>query len=372
MIYADNAATTRLDIDVYSVMKPYIFEKYANISQSYSFSREAKKTYKESREMIANCIGALPEEIYFTSGGTESNNWAIKGATLHCGTSIKTITSQIEHHSVLKSCATIEKLGFPVTYLSVDRKGIVSPEILKQHLSDNTKLVSIMLANNEIGTIQSISNLCEISHRSGALFHTDAVQATGHIPIDVNQLGVDMLSSSAHKFNGPKGIGFLYIRKDTDIESYMDGGEQEFGKRAGTENLVAVVGMAKSLQKRCDNISRTSSKLRRMEQTLLSVLDDAKIDFIRNGSNDKLPGNISLSFKDFEGEMLMHRLDLMDIIVSTGSACDSKNTQISHVIKAIETPMDYAKGTIRISFGDDNDENDAIEVGKALIKIINS
>ena len=243
MIYADNAATTKLDIDAFEAMKPFLLSEYGNISQPYSFARTSKKALERARVMIADCIGALPEEIYFTSGGTESDNWAIKGIMLgqKCGSMI---TSEVEHHAVLYACRAIENLGIKVWYLPVDRECVVQPKYLESIITGDTKLVSIMLANNEVGSIQPIKELSKICHEKGALFHTDAVQAVGHIEIDVNRLGVDMLSASAHKFNGPKGIGFLYLRKGVTIQSYMDGGSQEAGMRAGTENVAAIVAMA--------------------------------------------------------------------------------------------------------------------------------
>jgi cysteine desulfurase len=372
MIYADNAATTKLDIDAFEAMKPFLLEEFGNASQPYSFSRTAKKALKLSRSIIADCIGAVPEEIYFTSGGTESNNWAIKGTMLVYGDTRATITSTIEHHAVLNACFAIERMGYPVAYLPVDKKGIVHAKSLQKYISDNTKLVTIMFANNEIGTVQPIKELAMVAHKYGALFHTDAVQAVGHIPINVRELDVDMLSASAHKFNGPKGIGFLYVRKGTAIHPYADGGSQEFGMRAGTENIAAIVAMATALKKNVKNISIFSEKLLHMENLLLNILSAANIDYIRNGSEERLHGNINLSFKNVEGEAMLHRLDLMGICVSMGSACDSVKTQKSHVIQAIDVPDEYAKGTIRISFGASNTEDEVVKIAKALIKIINT
>ncbi|WP_206458289.1 cysteine desulfurase family protein [Anaerovorax sp. IOR16] len=372
MIYVDNAATTKLDIDAFEAMKPFLIEDFGNPSQPYSFSRTGKRALRQARAIIAECIGAEPEEIFFTSGGTESNNWAVKGTSLVYGDTRTTITSKIEHHAVLNACAAIERLGFPVVYLPVDSEGIVQPANLQKYISNRTKLVSIMLANNEIGSIQPIQKLCNIAHENGALFHTDAVQAVGHITVDVNELGVDMLSSSAHKFNGPKGIGFLYIRKGTNIQPYADGGSQEFGMRAGTENVAAIVAMATALKKCVNNIAVRAKRLKKMENLLINTLSNANIDFLRNGCKDGLPGIISLSFKNLEGEMLLHRLDLMGIYVSTGSACNSVNTQVSHVIEAIGVPEAYSKGTIRISFGANNEDGDAEMIANALIRILSS
>lgn len=369
MIYADNAATTALDIDAFEAMKPYLLKEYGNASQPYSFARPAKKALATARKTIADCIGAQPEEIFFTSGGTESDNWAIKG-TLQYGEGRSILTSQIEHHAILNACAAVERLGYPVVYLWVDKEGVVMPSALNKVITDNTKLVSIMLVNNEIGTIEPIKELAEIAHEHGALFHTDAVQAIGHIPVNVDVLGIDMLSASAHKFNGPKGIGFLYVKKGTDIYSFFDGGAQEFGMRAGTENVAAIVAMATALRKNCAHINETGRRLRKMENSLIQALTEARIDFIRNGSDDHVPGNVNISIKNVSGEMLLHRLDLKGICISTGSACDSVNTQISHVIQAIALPAEYAKGTIRISFGRDNQESDAQKIADAIVSIL--
>lgn len=369
MIYADNAATTALDIDAFEAMKPYLIKEYGNAFQPYSFARPAKKALVVARKTIADCIGAQPEEIIFTSGGTESDNWAIKG-TLQYGDGRAILTSQIEHHAILNACASVERLGYPVVYLPVDNKGMITPTTLNKLITGNTKLVSIMLVNNEIGTIEPIKELAEIAHKHGALFHTDAVQAVGHIPVNVKVLGIDMLSASAHKFNGPKGIGFLYIRKGTDIHSYIDGGAQEFGMRAGTENVAAIVAMAEALRKNCTHIDETESRLHKMENSFIQALNKAGIDFIRNGADNHLPGNINISIKNAGGEMLLHRLDLKGICISTGSACDSVNTQISHVIQAISVPEDYAAGTIRISFGRDNQESDAQDIADAIVSIL--
>lgn len=370
LIYADNAATTQLSQDALEAMLPFFKAEYGNASEPYSFARSAKKALLSARKMIAHCINALPEEIYFTSGGTESDNWALKGTMFVYGDNRELITSQIEHHAVLNSAATIEKMGYPVVYLPVDAEGVVQSDTLERYITDRTKLVSVMLSNNEIGTIQPIKELAEIAHNYGALFHTDAVQAVGHIRIDVKELGVDMLSASAHKFNGPKGIGFLYIKKGTEIAPYSDGGAQESGKRAGTENIALIVGMATALHENNLTIKDNEVHLLEMEQNLLRHLDDAGIDYIRNGSKNRILGTLSLSFRGFEGEMLLHRLDLKGICVSTGSACDSKNTQISHVLQAIGLEEEYAVGTIRISLGRLNTTAEVTAIADAIISII--
>ena len=370
MIYADNAATTKLDAYAFEAMKPFLLEEYANPSQPYSFSRSAKEALKAARKTIAACIKAEPDEIFFTSGGTESDNWAIKGSALVYGDYRATLTTQIEHHAVLHACEAVETLGFPVAYMHVNNKGVLSPEILRNYITDNTKLVSIMYANNEIGSIQPIRELCAIAHANGALFHTDAVQAVGHCYLDVNYLGIDMLSASAHKFNGPKGIGFLYVRHGKQVKPFLDGGPQETGMRAGTENVAAVVAMAAALQINCSNIDKTQNRLRTLETILIDNLNDESIPFLRNGSEDHLPGHLSLSFKDTDGEALLHRLDLLGMCISTGAACDSKSTQISHVLQAINVDESYAKGTIRITFGRDNTEEDATDIADALVRIL--
>lgn len=369
MIYADNAATTQLDADVLEAMKPFLTSEYGNASQPYSFARAPKKALKKARETIAGCIGALPEEVFFTSCGTESDNWALKG-TLTTERDTQVVTSQIEHHAILNSCRTLERLGYSVAYLPVTDKGIVTPGALQDALQKKTRLVSVMLVNNEIGTVEPIAELAQLAHAHGALFHTDAVQAVGHIPVNVNDLQVDMLSSSAHKYNGPKGIGFLYIRKGTQIYSFMDGGAQEYGYRAGTENVASIIGMAAALKKNVDHMAEHTLNLHAMEQAFFQVLNQSGLDYIRNGAAQRAPGNISLSIKGAEGEMLLHRMDLKGICISTGSACDSVNTQLSHVIKAIKVPEAYAKGTIRISLGVHNTVEEAVKIAEALVGIV--
>ncbi|MBE6984145.1 MAG: cysteine desulfurase [Ruminococcaceae bacterium] len=370
MIYADNAATTKLDKDAFVAMIPWLQDEFGNASQPYSFARKPKKAIAEARALIASCIGAEPGEIFFTSGGTESDNWAIMGSALGNLEKKTTVTSMIEHHAVLRTCEAIERLGYPVAYLDVTQDGIVTAEALESIITNRTRLVSVMYANNEIGSIQPIKKLAEIAHVHGAIFHTDAVQAIGHVPIDVKELGIDMLSASAHKFNGPKGIGFLYIRKGTCISPYANGGAQESGLRAGTENVAGIVGMATALKKNCDEMSDIADRLRKIEDHFLEILDQAHITYIRNGADNRIPGNVSVSIKDVSGEMLLHRLDLKGIAISTGSACDSVDTQISHVIQAIRVPAEYAEGTIRVSFGRENTETDADTIAKALVQIL--
>jgi len=369
-IYADNAATTKLDKAAFEAMIPWLLEEYGNASQPYAFARKPKKALTDARATIAECIGALPEEIFFTSGGTESDNWVIKSSALSDIDKRTTITSAFEHHAVLHSCTAMERLGYPIAYMRPLNEGYITPEILKKYITDNTRLVSIMFANNEIGTIQPIKKLCEVAHAHGALFHTDAVQAVGHVEISAHELGVDFLSASAHKFNGPKGIGFLYIRKGRELPPYADGGKQEKAHRAGTENVAAIVGMAAALKLNCDLLEQNQQHLLNLEKKLISKLDEANVVYKHNGGDRKLPGLLSLSFPGKDGETILHRMDLMGISISTGSACAGMNTEISHVLQAIKLDEEYAKGTIRISLGKNNTEKDAEKIAAALIKIL--
>ena len=368
-IYADNAATTQLDSEVFEAMIPWLVDEYGNTSQPYSFSRKPKKALQEAREIIARCINAQPDEIFFTSGGTESDNWVIKGSAFSDESKKLTITSAIEHHAVLNSCAFIEKIGYPVVYLKPDKQGIVSAKKLRKVISDDTRLVSVMLVNNELGTIEPIKELAEVAHQYGALCHTDAVQAIGHIPVDVRDLGIDMLSASAHKFNGPKGVGFLFD-KSKSISSLNDGGSQEYGRRAGTENVASIVGMAVALKNNCDNLQKNIKQISELEKHFFEMLNQSGLDYVRNGSDNHAPGIISISFKGADGESILHRLDLMGISISTGAACDSVNTQVSHVIRSIHVPRDYAKGTIRVSLGKRNTVDDCKTIVKAIASVL--
>lgn len=380
-IYADNAATTKLDIEAFEAMKPYMLECYANASQPYSFSRKAKKALNNARITIAECINAEPEEIIFTSGGTESDNWAIKNYTVY-EAKRHIYTSSIEHHAVLNACKSCIPYS-DVQVIPVDQYGVATPEEFKRLLSKpenhisvpscvERTLVSVMLANNEIGTIQPIKELAEIAHSYGALFHTDAVQAIGHIPVDVKELEVDMLSASAHKFNGPKGIGFLYCKNRNELLPFHNGGSQEFELRAGTENIPAIVGMAVALKNNVSHLKENASHCSKLTEILIDRLRETDIDFILNGhGTNRLPGNVNISIKGKSGEALMHLLDLKGIYVSTGSACDSVNQQVSHVIQAINVPSDYAEGTLRISFSKDNTIEDAEMIASTLITLVN-
>lgn len=369
-VYADNAATTKIDVDAFNIMKLFLLNEYGNPSQPYALSRTPKKAIKEARQCIAECIGASPNEIYFTSGGTESDNWAIKSTAFFMGVNKNIITSEIEHHAILNSCLSLEKMGYSVLYLKPDKNGVITSDELENKITSQTRLVSVMFANNELGTIQPIKKLCEIAHKHNALFHTDAVQAVGHININVNDLGIDMLSASAHKFNGAKGTGFLYIKKGTEINSFMDGGSQESTLRAGTENVAGIVCMATALKNNLIHLNENQKYVRKLETKLLSILKISGLNYIRNGGENTLPGLISLSFPFFDGESILHCMDLMGIAISTGSACDSKQNQISHVLKAIELDEKTAKGTIRISFGKNNTEEDVEKIAMALIKVL--
>lgn len=366
-VYADNAATTRLSNKAFESMLPYLQNEYGNASQLYSFARLPKKALKETRQVIANCIGAQPIEIFFTSCGTESDNWVINGAVQQ---HLPIVTSSIEHHAILRPCESAKRCGCSVSLLPVTKEGIVLSSSVKEVVHSSCGLLSVMYANNEIGTIQPIKELATIAHENGWLMHTDAVQAIGHTRINVRELGVDMLSASAHKFNGPKGIGFLYIKEGVNWPALIKGGTQENGLRAGTENVASIVGMATALEENVISICENESHLAHLEEILISNLSRSGIAFYRNGAENHIKGNVSLSFPNRSGESIMHRLDLKGICVSTGSACDSKETQISHVLKAIGLEEMLAKGTIRISLSKYNTEHDMMKIVQVLVGIL--
>lgn len=366
-VYADNAATTRLSNKAFESMLPYLQNEYGNASQLYSFARLPKKALKEARQVIANCIGAQPSEIFFTSCGTESDNWVINGAVQQ---HLPIVTSSIEHHAILRPCESAKRCGCSVSLLPVTKEGIVLSSSVKEVVHSSCGLLSVMYANNEIGTIQPIKELATIAHENGWLMHTDAVQAIGHTRINVRELGVDMLSASAHKFNGPKGIGFLYIKEGVNWPALIKGGTQENGLRAGTENVASIVGMATALEENVISICENESYLAHLEEILISNLSRSGIAFYRNGAENHIKGNVSLSFPNRSGESIMHRLDLKGICVSTGSACDSKETQISHVLKAIGLEEMLAKGTIRISLSKYNTEHDMMKIVQVLVGIL--
>ena len=370
-IYVDHAATTKLSAKAFEAMKRYYIDDYFNPSTLYSDANICRRALADARECIAKCIGAQPNEIIFTSGGTEADNCVIKNIAFNESNNRRTIiTSQIEHHAILNSCKIMENLGYPVIYLPVSKDGTILLDALEAEINADTALVSVMYVNNEIGTIQNIKDIAEISHKAGAIFHTDAVQAIGHIEVNVKKMDIDMLSASAHKFNGPKGVGFLYKKDAIKMNSYISGGNQEFNLRAGTENVAGIVGMAVALKENVNNIKANTQYLLELEEIFIRQLKEYEIDFIRNGSINKCPGNISISFPGISGEMILHRLDLKGVQIATGSACDSKNLQLSHVIKAIGVPELYAKGTIRISLGTENTIDDMIYIAKELANII--
>ncbi len=354
MIYADNAATTPLHPRAFEAMRPYLTAFWGNASQPYRAGRQARKALEQARSAIAQAIGAEADEIFFTSGGTESDNWAIRCAG-DFGRSLVQV-SAVEHHAVLNACRGLETASLPA-----DGEGLVQATAI----SPRARLVSVMLAQNELGVIEPVQAIARKAHLQGALFHCDAVQAMGHLRIDVRNLGVDLLSASAHKFNGPRGIGFLYVRRGTPITPLVFGGAQESGLRAGTENLASAVGMAEALRLHLETLEDDQKHLLALEEILLEALGD--VPFCRNAANaPRLPGFLSLSFPQMSGETLLHRLDLQEIALSTGAACDSKEVQISHVLKAIGLNADLARGTVRITFGAQNTRDEAQAVGKAI------
>jgi len=372
IIYVDHAATTYVKPEVFETMKPYFTDLYGNPSSIYSIGRESRKAVENARAQIAYCLGAHPTEVYFTGSGTEADNWAIKGAAFANRKKGKhLITSAIEHHAVLHAFEFLKKEGFEVTYLPVNEKGFVNPEDLAGAIRPDTTLVSIMTANNEIGTIQPIKELASIAKEKGAIFHTDAVQAMGNIDVKVNDLGVDLLSMSAHKFYGPKGVGALYIRKGVRIDSFIHGGAQERNKRAGTENVAGVVGMAAALKLAYENLEEYNSHLRKLSNRLIdSVMD--KIPYVRlNGDREnRLPGNVNFSFQFIEGESLLLMLDMKGIQASSGSACTSGSLDPSHVLLAIGLPHEIAHGSLRITFGEKNTEQDVDYIVDNLVEIV--
>ncbi len=373
-IYVDNAATSKLDPIAYKKMKSYLIDNFGNASQPYSFSRGNKKALHDARKIIAACINAKPNEIFFTSGGTESDNWALRCLGEVGKNNNHIVTSCIEHHAILNTSEQLKTKGTVVDIVNVDQDGSVDlnnlENILKKSSNYNNTLVSIMLVNNEIGTIEPLKQVVNIAKKYKCYVHTDAVQAIGHINIDVQDLGVDLMSASAHKFNGPKGVGFLYVKEGTKLYSFITGGSQESGYRAGTENVASIVGMAIALKNNIDKLELNQKKLKQIEERFINELNKYNIDYIRNGAQNHVPGLINISIKNQNGEMLLHRLDLMGVLISTGSACDSKNNQVSHVIKSIKVNKEYEAGTIRISFGKYNTISDAEIVAKKLHEII--
>lgn len=360
MIYLDNAATTPLKKEVLDKMMPYLTENYFNASSFYNVASKTKVEIDNAREQVAKLLNAEMDEIYFTSGGTESDNWALKGfamANKHKGKHI--ITSQIEHHAILHSCEYLETLGFEITRLKPDEDGIISPESLKEAMREDTIIVSIMFANNEIGTIEPIKELAEVANEKGIIFHTDAVQAVGHVPIDVKDLGVNMLSLSGHKFGGPKGIGALYIKRGTLLHNFMHGGAQERARRAGTENVAGVIGLAEALKISVGNIEKESKRLKKLQDKLIKIIEKEIPNAKLNGHREKrLANNINFSFEFIEGEGILIFLDLAGICASSGSACTSGSLDPSHVLLSIGLPHELAHGSLRLSLGEDTTEED--------------
>ncbi|MDF2522431.1 MAG: nifS [Clostridiales bacterium] len=372
-IYLDHAATTAMRPEVFEAMQPYFIEKYGNPSSIYSLARDGKKAIEESRDKVAGVLGGRSDEIFFTGSGTEADNWAIKGvayANKFKGNHI--ITTSIEHHAVLNTCQYLESDGFEVTYLPVDENGLVTPEQVEKAIKPNTILISIMFANNEIGTIQPISEIGKLARERGIYFHTDAVQAVGNVPINVADMNIDLLSLSGHKFYGPKGIGSLYIRKGVKITSLLHGGSQERGRRASTENVSAIVGLGKAIELATRNIEEQSKKLIALrDRTIEEVM--RKIPYVKlNGHMmQRLPGNVNFAFEFIEGESVLLMLDMKGIAASTGSACTSGSLDPSHILLAIGVSPELANGSLRLTFGEENTQEDVdylLEVLPAIVE----
>ncbi|MEJ6952063.1 cysteine desulfurase NifS [Natronospora cellulosivora (SeqCode)] len=373
-IYLDHAATTRLSPQVFEAMEPYFTKFYGNPSSVYTTGQESARAVSDSREKVAEILGAEEQEIIFTAGGTEANNMAIKGVAFALQDQGKhIITSSIEHHAVLHACEQLEKVyGFEVTYLEVDKEGFVDPGDLKKAIRDDTILVSIMMANNEIGTIEPIKELAELAKDKGVYFHTDAVQAIGQTKVDVKDLGIDLLSLSAHKFNGPKGVGALYIRKGTKIIPLLSGGAQERQKRAGTENVAGIVGMAKALEIATIELDKNIEYMRNLRDKLINEIE-SKIEYsILNGprNENRLANNVHFCFRYIEGEAILLNLDMLGIAASSGSACTSGSLDPSHVLLAIGHPHEIAHGSLRLSIGLDTTVEDVEYVSSVLPSIV--
>ncbi len=371
-IYLDNAATTPVRKEVLEAMLPYFCEEYGNASSVYSLGRNSKKALEASRETIAACFGAKPEEIFFTSCGSESDNWALRGvafANQNKGKHI--ITSSIEHHAILHTCSYLEKLGFEVTYLPVDKYGRVSLEDVKNAVREDTILISVMMANNEIGTIQPIKEIGAFAKEKGIIFHTDAVQAAGHIKIDVNDMNIDLMSVSGHKLGAQKGIGLMYIRKGTKIGNFMFGGAQEKNRRAGTENIPAIVGFAKAVEIACGSVEEENARLTALRDKLIDgLLKEIPYSRLNGHRTERLPGNCNISFEFIEGESILMLLDMKGICASSGSACTSGSLDPSHVLLATGLKHEEAHGSIRFSLGYQNTEADVDAVLKELPPIV--
>ena len=372
LIYLDNAATTATRPEVLEAMLPYFGEYYGNAASIYRFAGKSTKAVDEARRTVADALGAKKGEIYFTGGGSESDNWALKAtAFAKKGKGKHIITSKIEHHAILHTCQFLEQNGFEVTYLDVDENGLVQPEKLEQAIREDTILVSIMFANNEIGTIQPIAELAEIAHKHGALFHTDAVQAFCHVPIDVNELEIDMLSASGHKFGGPKGVGIMYLRDTVKIGSFIHGGAQERGKRAGTHNTPGIVGFAKAVELATANMEESARKETELRDYLIDGIL-AKVPYTRlNGHRTKrLSNNANFSFRFIEGESLLILLDQHGICGSSGSACTSGSLDPSHVLLAIGLPHEIAHGSLRLTLSAETTKEEIDYTIETVAKIV--
>ena len=372
MIYLDNAATTKTAPEVVEAMLPYFTELYGNPSSVYQFAQKSKEAVAASRETIAGALGAKPEEIYFTAGGTEADNWAIKAAAeAYRAKGNHIITSKIEHHAVLHTCQWLEKQGFEVTYLDVDETGIVKLDQLERAIRPETILISVMFANNEIGTIQPVKEIGQIARRHGVLFHTDAVQAFGQLPIQVDEMNIDMLSSSGHKLNGPKGIGFLYIRKGVKIRSFVHGGAQDRKRRAGTENVPGIVGYAAAVERAVRTMEQRTARERELRDYLISrVLAEVPYTRLNGHRTKRLPNNANFSFQFVEGESLLIMLDMEGICGSSGSACTSGSLDPSHVLLAIGLPHEIAHGSLRLTLSEETTKEELDYVAEAIKKIV--
>ena len=372
LIYLDNAATTKTAPEVVEAMLPYFSESYGNPSSVYSFASKNKDAVTEQREVIARALGAKSNEIYFTAGGTESDNWALKAtAEAYASRGKHIITTKIEHHAILHTGEYLEGRGFEVTYLDVDDKGLVRPEDVEAAIRPDTILISVMFANNEIGTIEPIKEIGEIARRHNVLFHTDAVQAFGQVPINVDELGVDMLSASGHKLNGPKGIGFLYIRKGVKIRSFIHGGAQERKRRAGTENVPGIIGLGKAVERAVATMAERSAKEIGLRDHLISrVLEEIPYCRLNGDPAHRLPNNANFSFRFIEGESLLIMLDMKGICASSGSACTSGSLDPSHVLLAIGLPHAIAHGSLRLSLGAENTEADVDYILKEVPQVV--
>lgn len=371
-IYMDNAATTPVKEEVLSEMIPMFKDNFGNPSTIYKTGKAAKEKIETARKQVANALNAEKNEIFFTSCGTESDNWAIKGAALEGLKNNKNhiITSKIEHHAVLHTTEFLENHGFEVTYLNVNKNGLINPEDVKNAITNKTCLVSIMYANNEIGTVQPIQEIGKICHEKNVLFHTDAVQAIGHIPIDVKAQNIDLLSLSAHKFNGPKGTGALFIKKGVKISNFMHGGAQESKKRAGTENTAGIVGLGKAIEIACTDIENKSDMLAKKRDRLITELLKISHSRLNGDPVKRLPGNVNISFEGIEGESLLLFLDMAGICASSGSACTSGSLDPSHVLLAIGLPHEIAHGSLRLSLSEENTDEEIDYVIEQVNKIV--